>query len=209
MPRRYGSTAEDHRLLDVALCDHYDDYDDDEDGGGSGGGVGGHVAPTKRKRRVVAAGRGRCGDLLRLLLLPLLLLTSVGLYYSYAMQRRLASLSSDLKSATDDLAALRADGAAGARHAAAMNATLANHSAFLARFEEQISNSDVLHRLDELEVEEHEMEGRVEEEMATTKEEIRGVLGKTKSEIDKSVRCVMGLGDGFSFRRRIAQKSRL
>ena len=69
-----------------------------------------------------------------------------------------------------------------------MNDTLTNHSGVIARFENAVSNTDVLEKLQQLEDDSKEREERVEEEMDNTKKEIRGVLRDTKQDIDETVR---------------------
>ena len=110
-------------------------------------------------------------------------------YFSYTrIQQQLATLSSILQSATSNISHLDSDLNMEMQQLQLMNGTLANHSQVISRFENSVSNSDVLARLHELETESKMREERVVEEMESTKEEIRGVLIKTKSEIDITVR---------------------
>jgi hypothetical protein len=104
------------------------------------------------------------------------------------LQQQLTTLSSQLQAATVNISYLDSDLALEQEQLHLMNATLANHSKVISRFANSVSNSDVLAKLQELELESKKREERVVEEMDNTKQEIRGVLITTKREIDETVR---------------------
>ena len=210
--------GEQRRLLsDTAYCDHYGDgpnneneddnniidhashgnNENDDGGGGGGGGVdgddfdgGGGLTP------VVGRGRGRGGIvvvpwkcLCRSVPLLLASLSLGGLLYANDLtQRRTSYLSSRLARVESDVATLNRELEDAAHRLSEAEATLANHSAVVARFADSVSNGDVLSKLSSLEEESREREERVHEEMEDTKDEIRGVLKQTKVEIDTTVR---------------------
>ena len=203
--RRYGSVGnkeggdEQRRLLsDTAYCDHYgpnennndrgnnDDDDDDNDNDDDFDGGGG---PTP-------VGRGRGGGgivpskcLCRSVPLLLASLSLGGLLYANDLARtRASSLSYRLGIVESDVARLNSELDDAAHRLSVAEATLANHSAVVARFEDSVSNGDVLSKLRALEKESREREERAHEEMEDTKDEIRGVLKQTKAEIDTTVR---------------------
>ncbi|KAL7539683.1 hypothetical protein ACHAXR_009488 [Thalassiosira sp. AJA248-18] len=199
MPRRYGSTSEEEHLLDVARCDHYSHDDDNDDDAAydlydRGGGLTPVTGGRRKKKRGTSTSNnnncsiiGCCKTFTSFLLLPLLLLTAISLFYSYRLQHQLTSLSDQLQSATSNIATLANNLTMQSHQLLLMNATVANHSGVISRFEHSVSNSDVLQKLEQLEEDSKEREERVEQEMDTTKSEIRGVLTKTKAEIDETV----------------------
>ena len=62
------------------------------------------------------------------------------------------------------------------------------HSKTISRFENSVSNSDVLEKLAALERNWTDSRKQLEGEMETTKEDIQGVLESTKKSIDETVR---------------------
>lgn len=198
---------------EIARCDHYTDNLDDEGltpltgkkgrlgkrsrfnnstsssrsgrSGGSGtrrGGGGGGGSPS-------------CGggcwrwykNLSTLIFLPLLFLTLSTLYYSYNLQIRLSTLSDELSTVSSATSSLSSNLTVQSTKLSDLDAIVSAHSKVLQRFNNSISNSDVLNRLHELEKEWKEGEERVEKEMDDTKVEIRGVLESTKKSIDETV----------------------
>jgi hypothetical protein len=119
----------------------------------------------------------------------ILLFTISAVCVSYIqLQQQLTALSAQLQLATSNISHIDSDLALEIMQLNQMNATLANHSKVISRFADSVSNSDVIAKLQELEMESKEREERVVEEMDNTKNEIRGVLTKTKMEIDETVR---------------------
>jgi hypothetical protein len=194
---RRGNKDEQRRLLPVAHCDHYgptedgdrknsnDDDDDDDDGYDDGDGL--HessegLTPLARRRRggggIVSSFKCLCQSVP--FLLAVLSLASL-FYLNGVSQSRMLSLSTRLARVESELDAT-------SHRLSDAEATLRNHSAVVARFADSVSNGDVLKKLDHLETQSKEREERVHEEMEGTKEEIRSVLMKTKTEIDTTVR---------------------
>ena len=191
--RHYGSAdnnneeGEEQHLLDTAYCDHYSSQhsnvvdNDNDDGGRSNR----HSATTSTdfKRRTSS----RRSPLA--IVIMILLLTIGAVCFSYIqLQQQLTSLSAQMQLATSNISHLDSDLALEFAQLHQINDTLTNHSKVISRFANSVSNSDVLEKLKELEMESKEREERVLEEMDNTKNEIRGVLMKTKTEIDETVR---------------------
>jgi type II secretory pathway pseudopilin PulG len=192
--RHYGSAdnnneeGEEQHLLDTAYCDHYSSQhsnvvdNDNDDGGRSNR----HSATTSTtfKRRSNSTRRSPL-----VIVIIILLLTIGAVYFSYIqLQQQLTSLSAQMQLATSNISHLDSDLTLEFAQLHQINDTLTNHSKVISRFANSVSNSDVLEKLQELEMESKEREERVVEEMDNTKKEIRGVLMKTKTEIDETVR---------------------
>lgn len=182
MSRRYGSTSPSPDDDEVPL-DHYDAGfgEDDPLAGG-------------RRRKNKGSGSSSsplascCRTLSSLLLLPLVLLTGSSVYYTYRLSVHLSDISSELDGARSGIVRLGTEVDGQRAALSAMNGTLAEHAAVIARFADSVSNSDVLERLDELEGESLERAERLEREMNRTQTEIRTVLSETKVDIDNTVR---------------------
>jgi len=119
--------------------------------------------------------------------LPLVLLTAASLLYGYRLQSQLASLSHDVGTLQRNASLLHSSLTDQAAMLADINATLAGHSQVIARFQNSVSNADVLKQLRSLETQWNETQARVEADMIHTKTEIRQVLDSTKKSIDESV----------------------
>ena len=184
MSRRYGSTPSP------------DDDDDSLDGYDAGFGEDEPLAggPRRKKKKRGSSGGSSpslascCRTLSGLLLLPLALLAGSSAYYTYRLSVRLSDVASDLDGAKSGIVRLGSEVDGQRAALAAMNETLAEHSAVVARFADRVSNRDVLERLDELESESVERAERLEGEMNRTQKEIRSVLSETKVDIDNTVR---------------------
>eukprot|EP00804_Cyclotella_cryptica_P029207 CCRYP_011648-RA/>CCRYP_011648-RA protein AED:0.06 eAED:0.06 QI:253/1/1/1/0.75/0.6/5/458/777 len=178
MFRRYGANDNDDgndggdSRLDVAECDHYDYSNASTPLNRS----------TKRK-----GGSSSVGGPSKWLVLPLVLLTAASLLYGYRLQNQLSSLSNDVRTLQRNASLLQSSLADQATLLADVNATLASHSKVIARFQNSISNADVLQKLHTLETQWNDTQARVEADMVNTKTEIRQVLESTKSSIDESV----------------------
>ncbi len=193
--RYYGSADntkdddEEQHLLDTAYCDHYSSQSPNNvNAGGSGSNC--HSTQTKLDDDSAPGNNtARSRPRLRspLVIVTMILLFTIGaVCFSYVqLQQQLTALSAQLQS---NISHIDSDLALEIMHLNQMNATLANHSKVISRFANSLSNNDVLAKLQELETESKKREERVVEEMDNTKNEIRGVLTKTKMEIDETVR---------------------
>ena len=183
MSRRYGSTSPSADDGEVPL-DHYDaEFGEDEP-----------LAGGRRRKNRRSSGSSSsslvscCRTLSSLLLLPLILLTGLSVYYTYSLSVHLSEIASDLDGARSGIVRLGSEVDGQRTALSAMNETLAEHAAVIARFADSVSNSDVLERLDELESDSLERAERLGREMNRTQAEIRTVLSETKVDIDNTVR---------------------
>jgi uncharacterized coiled-coil protein SlyX len=183
MFRRYGASDENEESdlnLDVARCDHYS-YEDDNITDST---------PLNSKYKKGNKTKGTATKLnsnTKCLLLPLILLTAASLLYSYKLQNQLSSIITDLTSLQNDVTNLQSNLQKQSSTITSLNATLTDHSAVISRFENSVSNSDVLDKLKKLKQEWNESQSKVEAEMSNTKTEIRQVLDSTKKSIDETV----------------------
>lgn len=195
--RHYGSAdnnneeGEEQHLLDTAYCDHYSSQhsnvvdNDNDDGGRSNR----HSAPPPPTGNVIKRRSNSTRRSPLVIVIIILLLTIGAVCFSYIqLQQQLTSLSAQMQLATSNISHLDSDLALEIMQLHQINDTLTNHSKVISRFANSVSNSDVLEKLQELEMESKKREERVVEEMDNTKNEIRGVLMKTKMEIDETVR---------------------
>ncbi|KAL7519634.1 hypothetical protein ACHAWX_004393 [Stephanocyclus meneghinianus] len=180
MLRRYGANddGDSSSRLDVAECDHYSSPTQDK--------ISSDSTPLKRSSKR-SGGAAAVGGVSKFVLLPLVLLTAASLLYGYKLQSELSSLSHDVNTLQRNVSLMQSTLTGQAAMMADINATLAAHSEVIARFQNSVSNADVLQKLRELETQWDQTQARVEADMINTKIEIRQVLDSTKKSIDESV----------------------
>lgn len=187
MKKRYGSTSRDSderkSLLDVAHCDHYDDgsdsYNDFEEEEG--------FRSSRNKTSSSTSGRSCWRSIANCLILPLFLAAAASAAFSYYLQTKVTTLSSQLYSLDSNVKQISADLSAQHHELTYVNETLANHSAVIARFEHSVSNSDVLQKLQQLEQDSQRRQDEIERNLNNTKSDIETTLSQTQRTINATL----------------------
>jgi ElaB/YqjD/DUF883 family membrane-anchored ribosome-binding protein len=184
--QRYGSANrgdindERRSLLDVTHCDHYDDdhiqHDNIEGGGGH-----------KHMIKSSSSGRSCCRSLANCLILPLFLAAVASSTFSYYLQTKISVLSSQLNSLDSNVKQISADLSTQQHQLDYVNITLIKHSEVISRFEQTVSNSDVLQKLNQLEQNSQRRQDEIETNLQTTKSDIETTLAQTQRNINETL----------------------
>eukprot|EP00574_Skeletonema_japonicum_P003729 CAMPEP_0201719688 /NCGR_PEP_ID=MMETSP0593-20130828/4844_1 /ASSEMBLY_ACC=CAM_ASM_000672 /TAXON_ID=267983 /ORGANISM="Skeletonema japonicum, Strain CCMP2506" /LENGTH=794 /DNA_ID=CAMNT_0048210195 /DNA_START=62 /DNA_END=2446 /DNA_ORIENTATION=+ len=185
MKQRYGSTSrenDEHKsLLDVDHCDHYDDDND---------------SYNNRKHKSASASsnnnsnsseRSCWRSIANCLILPLFLTAAASAAFSYYLQTKITTLSSQLYSLDSNVQQLSSELSIQHHQLTHVNETLANHSTVIARFEHSVSNSDVLQKLQQLEQDSQRRQDEIDSNLNTTKSEIETTLAQTQRDINATL----------------------